>query len=253
MRQLNQNLAAVTGCWPTTRNEGRRGGRRSQRRRRRCAAASSPKTAKRSAPRPTSWRRSPTHLVDSLDDIKQMLHVAPDTRSRTSSTSTSRPGRADRRAGGEQLRQSDQFLCGAIQAASRLGAEQSAKLCVQYLAPIVKNRQFNFLPFGDEPVRRRAGPTQRGHLQRGLDAPRLHSAAPPPRTPPPATARRWPPTPAAPPSRRPVGDRSRRRAARHDGAAGRWLMTAASLARRVAVDRAAAVAGRAVRLRTGAA
>jgi phospholipid/cholesterol/gamma-HCH transport system substrate-binding protein len=38
------------------------------------------------------------------------------------------------------------FLCGAIQAASRLGAEESAKLCVQYLAPIMKNRQYNFLP-----------------------------------------------------------------------------------------------------------
>jgi phospholipid/cholesterol/gamma-HCH transport system substrate-binding protein len=38
------------------------------------------------------------------------------------------------------------FLCGAIQAASRLGAEESAKLCVQYLAPIIKNRQYNFLP-----------------------------------------------------------------------------------------------------------
>ncbi len=43
------------------------------------------------------------------------------------------------------------FLCGAIQAASRLNAEQSAKLCVQYLAPIVKNRQYNFLPFGANP------------------------------------------------------------------------------------------------------
>ncbi len=41
------------------------------------------------------------------------------------------------------------FLCGAIQAASRLGAEQSAKLCVQYLAPIIKNRQYNFLPLGE--------------------------------------------------------------------------------------------------------
>jgi phospholipid/cholesterol/gamma-HCH transport system substrate-binding protein len=40
------------------------------------------------------------------------------------------------------------FLCGAIQAASRLGAEQAAKLCVQYLAPIVKNRQYNFPPIG---------------------------------------------------------------------------------------------------------
>lgn len=41
------------------------------------------------------------------------------------------------------------FLCGAIQAASRLGAEQASKLCVQYLAPIVKNRQYNFPPLGE--------------------------------------------------------------------------------------------------------
>jgi phospholipid/cholesterol/gamma-HCH transport system substrate-binding protein len=44
------------------------------------------------------------------------------------------------------------FLCGAIQAASRLGNEQSAKLCVQYLAPIIKNRQYNFLPVGMNPL-----------------------------------------------------------------------------------------------------
>ena len=44
------------------------------------------------------------------------------------------------------------FLCGAIQAASRLGAEQSAKLCAQYLAPIIKNRQYNFPPIGLNPV-----------------------------------------------------------------------------------------------------
>jgi phospholipid/cholesterol/gamma-HCH transport system substrate-binding protein len=41
------------------------------------------------------------------------------------------------------------FICGAIQAASRRSAEQSAKLCVQYLAPIVKNRQYNFPPLGE--------------------------------------------------------------------------------------------------------
>jgi phospholipid/cholesterol/gamma-HCH transport system substrate-binding protein len=29
-----------------------------------------------------------------------------------------------------------------------LGAEQAAKLCVQYLAPIVKNRQYNWPPLG---------------------------------------------------------------------------------------------------------
>jgi phospholipid/cholesterol/gamma-HCH transport system substrate-binding protein len=41
------------------------------------------------------------------------------------------------------------FLCGAIQAASRLGGEQAAKLCAQYMAPIVKNRQFNYPPIGE--------------------------------------------------------------------------------------------------------
>jgi phospholipid/cholesterol/gamma-HCH transport system substrate-binding protein len=40
------------------------------------------------------------------------------------------------------------FMCGAIQAASRLNSEQAAKLCVQYLAPIVKNREYNFPPIG---------------------------------------------------------------------------------------------------------
>ncbi len=69
------------------------------------------------------------------------------------------------------------FLCGAIQAASRLGAEQSAKLCVQYLAPIIKNRQYNFPPLGAEPLRRCHGAAERDHLQRGLDAAGLHSAA----------------------------------------------------------------------------
>ena len=41
------------------------------------------------------------------------------------------------------------FLCGAIEAASRLNADKSSKLCAQYLAPIVKNRQMNFPPLGE--------------------------------------------------------------------------------------------------------
>ena len=36
-----------------------------------------------------------------------------------------------------------------MQAASRLGAKDSAKLCAQYMAPIIKNRQYNFLPIGE--------------------------------------------------------------------------------------------------------
>jgi phospholipid/cholesterol/gamma-HCH transport system substrate-binding protein len=45
-----------------------------------------------------------------------------------------------------------QFICSAIQAASRENWQQSSKLCVQYLAPIIKNRQYNFPPLGVNPV-----------------------------------------------------------------------------------------------------
>ena len=44
-----------------------------------------------------------------------------------------------------------QFICSSIQAAAREGAEQSAKLCTQYLAPIIKNRQYNYPPLGINP------------------------------------------------------------------------------------------------------
>jgi phospholipid/cholesterol/gamma-HCH transport system substrate-binding protein len=41
-----------------------------------------------------------------------------------------------------------QFLCSAIQAGSRLGYQDSAELCAQYLAPILDATKFNYPPFG---------------------------------------------------------------------------------------------------------
>ena len=41
-----------------------------------------------------------------------------------------------------------QFICSAIQAGSRLGYQESAELCAQYLAPILDAIKFNYLPFG---------------------------------------------------------------------------------------------------------
>ncbi len=41
-----------------------------------------------------------------------------------------------------------QFLCSAIQAGSRLGYQDSAEMCAQYLAPIMDAIKFNFPPFG---------------------------------------------------------------------------------------------------------
>ncbi|MFZ0718983.1 MAG: mammalian cell entry protein, partial [Mycobacterium sp.] len=44
-----------------------------------------------------------------------------------------------------------EFLCSAIQAGSRLGYQESAELCAQYLAPVLDSIKFNYLPFGLNP------------------------------------------------------------------------------------------------------
>ena len=41
-----------------------------------------------------------------------------------------------------------QFLCSAVQAGSRLGYQDSAELCAQYLAPVLDAIKFNYVPFG---------------------------------------------------------------------------------------------------------
>ena len=41
-----------------------------------------------------------------------------------------------------------QFICSWIQAGSRLGYQESAELCAQYLAPVMDAIKFNYLPFG---------------------------------------------------------------------------------------------------------
>lgn len=85
-------------------------------------------------------------LNDSLGDIKQVLHVAPNTLQNYVNIWQPAQGAVSSVPMLNNFANPLSFLCGAIQAASRLGAEQSAKLCVQYLAPIMKNRQYNFLP-----------------------------------------------------------------------------------------------------------
>ena len=41
-----------------------------------------------------------------------------------------------------------QLICSAIQAGSRLGYQESAELCAQYLGPVLDAIKFNYLPFG---------------------------------------------------------------------------------------------------------
>ncbi|RAU97482.1 virulence factor Mce family protein [Mycolicibacter senuensis] len=99
-----------------------------------------------------------TALVDSLDDIKQTLHVAPTTLSNFNNIYEPSNGAMTGALAVNNFADPIQFLCGAIQAASRLNMDKAAKLCVQYLAPIVKNRQYNFPPLGENLF---VGPTAR--------------------------------------------------------------------------------------------
>lgn len=90
-------------------------------------------------------------LVDSIDDVKQTLHVLPNVVQNFVNIYEPAHGSISGVLAVNNFANPISFLCGAIQAASRLNNEQSAKLCVQYLAPIVKNRQYNFLPVGLNP------------------------------------------------------------------------------------------------------
>jgi phospholipid/cholesterol/gamma-HCH transport system substrate-binding protein len=83
---------------------------------------------------------------DSLDDVKQILHVAPTAFQNFLNIYEPAHGALTGALAFNNFANPIQFLCAAVQAAARLGAKESAKLCVQYLAPILKNRQYNF-PF----------------------------------------------------------------------------------------------------------
>ncbi|OBJ39639.1 mammalian cell entry protein [Mycolicibacterium mucogenicum] len=90
-----------------------------------------------------------TAIVGSLDDIKQVLHVAPTALADLNNIYEPAVGSLTGVLAVNNFANPVSFICGAIQAASRLGADQSSKLCAQYLAPIVKNRQYNFPPLGE--------------------------------------------------------------------------------------------------------
>jgi phospholipid/cholesterol/gamma-HCH transport system substrate-binding protein len=90
-------------------------------------------------------------LNDSLPDVKQTLHIAAPAFSNFVNIYQPAQGTLTGALAVNNFANPIQFLCSAVQAASRLGAEQAAKLCVQYLAPIIKDRQYNFPPLGVNP------------------------------------------------------------------------------------------------------
>ena len=151
MRQLNQNLASVTGLLANDPNEVGNA----------VAAladavgdvtsfvAENRETLGTAADKLASVSQA---LDASLGDIKQALHIAPTELQNFMNIYQPAQGTLSGAPAFNNFANPIAFLCGAIQAASRLGYQQSAKLCVQYLAPIIKNRQYNFPPLGENLV-----------------------------------------------------------------------------------------------------
>ncbi|MGV0716742.1 MCE family protein [Mycolicibacterium sp. XJ662] len=90
-------------------------------------------------------------LTESLDDVEQALHLAPTAAQNFINIYQPAQGTLTGALAVGNFADPITFICGAVQAASRLGGEHAAKLCVQYLAPIIKNRQYNFPPIGLNP------------------------------------------------------------------------------------------------------
>jgi phospholipid/cholesterol/gamma-HCH transport system substrate-binding protein len=139
-------------------------------------------------------------LTDSLDDLKQTLHVLPTVVSNYHNVYEPAHGSITGVLSLNNFANPISFLCGAIEAASRLGNEQSAKLCVQYLAPIIKNRQYNFLPLGINPfVNAQARPNEVTYSEDRM-RPDYQPNSPPPAAPTPAPAPTAPRPDPSPPT-----------------------------------------------------
>jgi phospholipid/cholesterol/gamma-HCH transport system substrate-binding protein len=88
-------------------------------------------------------------IHDSIDDVEESLHMFPNTLQNFLNIYQPTQQGITGALTLNNFANPISFLCGGIQAASRLNSEQAAKLCVQYLAPIVKNRQYNAMPAGE--------------------------------------------------------------------------------------------------------
>lgn len=207
LRQLNQNLAAVTGLLASDPNAVGDAVRNLNdvADEVRDFVADNRETLGTTSDKLASVSQA---LNQSLDDIKQLLHVAPNAFQNFLNIYEPAQGALTGILGVNQFANTIQFLCSAVEAASRLGGKESAKLCVQYLAPIIKNRQINFLPLGENLfVGASARPNELTYSEDwlrpdyvpppGPGAPAPGGAAPPANNPPEAGTS--PPPPAAPP------------------------------------------------------
>jgi phospholipid/cholesterol/gamma-HCH transport system substrate-binding protein len=89
---------------------------------------------------------------DPLNGLENVLHVAPTALANLNQiyhpAIGAIVGQPVSLVGGIGFANPMQLICSAIQAGSRLGYQESAELCAQYLAPILDAIKFNYIPFG---------------------------------------------------------------------------------------------------------
>jgi phospholipid/cholesterol/gamma-HCH transport system substrate-binding protein len=150
LRQLNQNLSAVTGLLADDPNEvGRAVANLNQ-----VAGDLTDFVADNKEALGTASDKLAsvsTALAESIPDVKQILHTGPTAFQNFLNIYQPTQAAFTGILAFNNFANPIQFICGAVQAASKLGAKQSAKLCAQYLAPILKNRQYNYFPLGLNP------------------------------------------------------------------------------------------------------
>ncbi|MGQ9352176.1 virulence factor Mce family protein [Mycolicibacterium gilvum] len=83
-----------------------------------------------------------------LDGLETALHAYPNVAANVMNISSPNAGGIVTLPVISNFANPMQFLCSAIQAGSRLGYQESAELCAQYLGPILDAIKFNYLPFG---------------------------------------------------------------------------------------------------------
>lgn len=91
-------------------------------------------------------------LHDNLPNIEQLLHVAPTAFANFTNIYQPAQGVLTGALAFTNFQNPIQFICGAIQAASQLGAEEATKLCVSQLAPVLGLLQINYPPVGVNPI-----------------------------------------------------------------------------------------------------
>jgi phospholipid/cholesterol/gamma-HCH transport system substrate-binding protein len=85
---------------------------------------------------------------DPLNGLETGLHVLPTAAANINQIYHPSHGAVVAIAAIQNFANPMQFICSSIQAGSRLGYQESAELCAQYLAPVLDSIKFNFLPFG---------------------------------------------------------------------------------------------------------